>query len=108
MFLTHIVNSAHSAPFFSHNNSETVKAVTLAFCRIQYHFIRDICVEFGIPNLLQWPDIGQNADGGNSDFQISGQSLIKENSRTSDDIDIKLGPGTKLDKRNKPTSKKLC
>ena len=46
-----------------------------------------------------------------SDFRISGQSLIKgncHNSRTSDDIDIKLGPVTKTDKRNKKkTSKKL-
>ena len=41
---------------------------------------------------------------GVSDFRISVQSLIKENcrnSRTSDDIDIKLGPVIKLDKRNK-------
>ena len=56
------------------------------------------------------PDIGQNSDGGISDFQISGQSLIKENchnSRTSGDIDMKLGPVTKLDKRNKTTSKKF-
>ena len=54
------------------------------------------------------PDIGQNPDGGIFDFHISGQFLIKENchnSRTSDDIDIKLGPVTKLDKRNKTTSK---
>ena len=38
------------------------------------------------------------------DFQISGQSLIKvncHNSRTSDYIDMKHGPVTKLDKRNK-------
>ena len=44
-------------------------------------------------------------------FPISGQSLIKKNchnSRTSDDIDIKLGPGTKFDSRNKTTSKKLA
>ena len=37
-------------------------------------------------------------------------TLIKENchnSRTSDDIDMKLGPVTKLDKRNKTTSKKF-
>ena len=37
------------------------------------------------------------------------QSLTKgncNNSRISDDIDIKLGPGAKLDKRNKTTSKK--
>ena len=43
-------------------------------------------------------------------FLISGQSLIKRNchnSRTSDDIDMKLGPVTKLDKRNKTTSKKF-
>ena len=54
------------------------------------------------------PDIAQNSDGGISDFQISGQSLIKENchnSRTSDDIGMKLGLITKLYKRHKTTSK---
>ena len=47
---------------------------------------------------------------GISHFWISGQSLIKENchnSRTNDDIDMKLGPVTKLDKRNKAMSKKI-
>ena len=47
---------------------------------------------------------------GISDFGISGQSLIKlnyHNSRTSNDIDMKLGPVTKLDKGNKITSKKF-
>ena len=37
-------------------------------------------------------------------------TLIKENcynSRTSDDIDMKLGPVTKIDKRNKKKSKKI-
>ena len=56
----------------------------------------------------QSPDIGQNSDGGISDFRISGQSLMKENchkSRTGDDIDMKLRPVTKFNKRNKPTSK---
>ena len=55
------------------------------------------------------PDIGQNSDGGISDFRIPGQSLIKENchnSRTSGDIDMKLGPVTKPDKRNTKMSKK--
>ena len=46
-----------------------------------------------------------------SSFRNPSQSLIKENchnSRTSDDdIDMKLGPVTKLDKRNKITLKKL-
>ena len=64
-----------------------------SFCSIQNHFIRDIHAKFGIPNLPQSPDIDQNPDGGISDFRISGQSLIKENyhnSRTSDEIDMKL------------------
>ena len=50
----------------------------------------------------------QILDGGISDFPISGQSLIKRNcrnSRTSDDIDMKLGPVTKRDKRNKKRQK---
>ena len=57
----------------------------------------------------QSPDIGQNADEGVFDFQISRESLIKQNclnSRTSDDIDMKLGLVTKLDKRNKTILKK--
>ena len=52
----------------------------------------------------------QNLDGVISDIWISGQSLIKENchnSRTIDDIDMKPGPVTKFDKRNKTTSKKF-
>ena len=43
-------------------------------------------------------------------FPISGEYLIKENcynSRTSDDIDMKLGRVTKLDERNETTSKKF-
>ena len=43
-------------------------------------------------------------------FRISGQPLIKRNfhnSRTSDDNDMKLGPVTKIDKRNKTTSKNI-
>ena len=90
--------------WFSFNNSETVKAVTLTFCSIQYHFITDIRAKFGIPNFSQSSDIGQNSDGGISDFWIACQCLIKENchnSRTSDDNNMKLGPVTKLDKRNK-------
>ena len=54
--------------------------------------------------------IGQNSDGGISDFLISGQSLTKENchnSRTSDDIEMKLSQITKLDKENKTTSRKF-
>ena len=64
----------------------------------------------GVTNSSQSPDIGQNSDRGISDFRISGQSFIKEdchNSRTSDDIDMTLGPITELNKRNEVTSKKL-
>ena len=72
--------------------------------------MRHICAKFCIPNSFQSPDIGQNSDKDISDFEISGQSFINENyhnSRTSHDIDIKLGPVTKLDKRNAATSKKI-
>ena len=54
----------------------------------------------------QSPDIGKNSDGGISDFKISGQSLIEKichNSKNCNDIDMKLGPVTKLDKRNPVT-----
>ena len=52
----------------------------------------------------------QNSDRGISDFWISGQSFIKRNchnSWTSDDIDMKPGPVTKFDKKNKTTFKKF-
>ena len=63
-----------------------------------------------ISNFPQSPDIGQNSDRGISDFRIFGQSLIRENchnSRTGININMKLGPVTKLNKRNTATSKKL-
>ena len=52
----------------------------------------------------------QNSDGFFSDFRISGESLIKRNchnSRTSDDIDMKLESVTRLDKRKETKSKKF-
>ena len=66
--------------------------------------------KFGIPYSLQSPYIGQNLGEGISEFQISGQSLMNKNchnSRSSNDIDMKLGPVTKLDKKNTTTSKIL-
>ena len=71
-------------------------------------FIRDIRAKFGIHNSPQSPDTGKDSQWGTSGFQFSGQSLIKENchnSRTNDDIDMKLGSVPKLDKINKITSK---
>ena len=61
-------------------------------------------------NLLQSQDIRQNSDKGIFDFWLSGESLLKENwhnSRTSDDVDMKLDPVTKLDKGNKKREKSL-
>ena len=78
------------------------------FCSIQYHFIRDARTKFGIPNSPQSPDNGQISDGSISNFRISGQSLIVgncHNPRTNYNIHTKLGPVTKLDKKNKITSK---
>ena len=51
--------------------------------------------------MLQYPDIGENSGGGNFGFIV--KSLINKdchNSRTSDDIDMKLVLLAKLDKRN--------
>ena len=82
------------------NNAVMVKAATLAFCSIQQHFIRDVHVKFFIS---QSPDIEQNSDWCISDFPISGQSLIQgncHNSRTSDDIDMKLEPVIWQEKQN--------
>ena len=65
-------------------------------------FSRDIRPKFGIPNPPQSSDI--------SNFWISGRSLIIENSHnsgTSNDIDMKLRPVTKLDSRNKTMSKNI-
>ena len=56
------------------------------------------------------PDIELNSDGGIFNFRTSGQYLIKKNghnSRTSNAIDMELGPVTKLDKRSTTTLKKI-
>ena len=61
-----------------------------------------------MPNLVCLTRPSQNSEESISNFQISGQSLIKENffnSRTSNDIDMNLGPVTTIDKLNKTTSK---
>ena len=91
--------------WFSLNNSETAKAATLAFCS-------NILFETFLSNLvfLSCPSLKILGKTQTWLFQISSQSLIKENchdSRTSADIDMKLEPVSKLDKRNKTTSKKL-
>ena len=96
--------------WFSFNSSKMIKAVTLGFCSIH-----NILLETFVPNLvsLTRPSLqilSKNSDGGISNFWILDQSLIKENchnSRSSDDIDMKLGPVTELNKRNKATSKKF-
>ena len=64
----------------------------------------------GIPYSPHSSDIGQNSDGGISDFFNPGQLLLKgncHNSRTSDDIEMKFKPVTKLDKRTKKKSKRI-
>ena len=63
-----------------------------------------------MPCSPQYPDIGLNSDEGVSDFRISDQFFINENchsSRICHDIDMKLGPVTKLDRKNTTTSKKF-
>ena len=66
----------------------------------------DIRAKFGTPNWPQSPDIGQNSDGGISDFWSIPEKENYHNSRTSDNVDMKLEPVTKLDKRNKGNIKR--
>ena len=70
----------------------------------------NIRAKFGISTHPTLQILGKTQTGGISDFRISVQFLIKinwHNSRTSDDIDMEVGPITKLDKRNKRISKKM-
>ena len=98
--------------WFSLNNIETVKALIVQHLVINISIFQkrhsyEIWSPWLAPVSRYWAKL---SDGGISNFQISGQSLIKENycnPRISDDIDIKLGPVTKFDKRNKKTSKKI-
>ena len=64
--------------WFSLDSSETVKVITLAFCRIQQHCVKDVRAKFFILQPPQSSDIGQNSDRFFSDFRISGESLIKK------------------------------
>ena len=60
--------------------------------------------------MCQSPDIGQNSAGHISNLPTSGQSLISKSchkSRTQNDTDAKLGPVTKIDKRNRKVSKEF-
>ena len=60
--------------------------------------------------MSQSPDIGQNSNGGISDFRISVQSFINENCHNSEAgnyIGMKLDQVTEPEKRNKATLKKL-
>ena len=61
-----------------------MKAKTLEFYSIHCNFIRGIRAKFGIPNLSQFPDIGQNPvtklDKRNKNpFKKSDDDVISEN-----------------------------
>ena len=61
-------------------------------------------------NTFRKTNMGQNSDRGISNFQSSDKSLINKNChnlRTSNNIGIKPGSVTELDKENKTASKKL-
>ena len=73
----------------------------------------NLCAKFGISYLHQYPGIWQNSDWGIPKGLIFGQFLFVllkrnyHNSRTSDDIDMKLRPVTKSGKKSKTTSNKF-
>ena len=72
------------------------------------NFIRDIWAKFGISNLSQSQDTGQNSEWSIYDFQISGQSFMNKNFCNSiHGIGMKFGPATKLNKRITIRSKNM-
>ena len=69
---------------------------------------RDIRDKFSIHNLRESPDTRKTSDRDISGIRISDQFLIIKNCHnaiTSNNIDIKLEPAIKLDKKNTTTSK---
>ena len=83
-----------------------MKAVNLAFCSIKLLFIRDIHAKFGIHNSSQSSDMAQNSDEGIpiSEFLVKFfMNKYRHNTRASNDIDMKLEPVNKLNKRNTTT-----
>ena len=70
----------------------------MKFFNNQQYFIKNISAKFAIPGSSQSPVTKKN-----SNSQISGQSLINENcqnSKTSDDIEMKLRNKTWQGKHN--------
>ena len=82
--------------------SESCKRSKLGILQhsVTFH-LRHSC-QIWCPNLMQSSDIRQNSDKSISYFR----SIPCHNCRTSNDIDMKLGPVTKLDNKNMTTSKK--
>ena len=88
---------------FSFNNLERKKTVTLAFStKVSNFWLETLVLNFAFAKLPQSPYTRPNSDEVTSNFRLSGH-----NSKTSKEIDVKLGPVTKLDKRNMETSKNL-
>ena len=76
---------------------------SIFFTLVHWQLILIILITLLLYRYIQILGITQT---GISDFPIFGQFLIKENyynSRTSDDIDINLGPVTKIDNRYNTT-----
>ena len=82
--------------------SESCKRSKLGILQHSVTFHLKHSCQIWYPNLTQSSDIRQNSDKSISYFR----SIPCHNCRTSNDIDMKLGPVTKLDNKNMTTSKK--
>ena len=94
----------------SFKNSETVKTATLAFRTIHYYFITIICTKSRFLTLPNLQSLGKTQMGVFPNFRIYDQFFITKNCRNSKinhDIDIKLRPVTKFNKRNNNVKKKI-
>ena len=84
-----------------------VKAVNLIFCSIREHFIRDIHAKFGISNLPPVSRYWAKLKKGYFQFTNFWAIPYKRNPLYSDNIDMKLGPVTKLDREAKQQQKNM-
>ena len=96
-------NSPPPPSWFSLNNSKTIKAITLNFAAFS-----NILLKTFVPYLVSITRsslqiLGKTQTGV---LPISGFLANCHNSRTSDDIDVNLGPVTKINNKNKTSSKK--
>ena len=88
---------------FALNNWKTIKAVNLAFSNFKSKLNKDSHAKFGILDVFHFPDVGKT----HSDEDIFNLRISDRISRSSNDINMKLGLQSKLAEKNTITLKEI-